>query len=231
MNTTTDRQQHVNTTQAAARPERQGWRLARWKWQSVAAVLLALVIVDGQSVASTYAASGLAARAADAARRVATPVIRPAASPSASASPVTADVASLLKADALPDFRVSFTRIDEGEAGMPLSYTLQVRNEGQGSGMAAVSTLVPTALSNVRVSAPGFACTRRFAASGADAGTLVTCMRNDLDPGEAAELTIGANASPVAAEYRLTATADPRDEIVEADESNNGAGATLRVRS
>jgi hypothetical protein len=221
MNTTAARQPQQKTQTA-----REGWRLTRWKWQSVAAVLLALVVVEGQSAASTYAASGLAARAADAARRVATPVSR-----SATSTPATADLAPLLKADQLPDFRVAFARVDDGQAGMPLSYTLQVRNEGPGSGPATVSTLVPRELSNVRVSASGFACTRRFAASGAEAGTQVTCTRNDLDPGEAAELTIEANASTQTAEYRLTATADPRDEIAEADELNNEAGATLRIRS
>lgn len=192
------------------------------------AVLLVLIVVDGQPVAATYAASGLVTRAADAARRVATPVIRVDASPSPGA--VTGS-AVMVKADLRPDFQVEFVRLGDGQAGTPLTYTVQVRNDGQGGGMATVNTMVPPELSNVRVTAPGFACTRRFSASGPQAGTVVSCMRGELDAGASAELTIEANAPSTAAVYQLTATADPRDEIAETDESNNEADATIRVRA
>lgn len=204
--------------------------MVRWHWQAVVAVLLVLIVVDGQPVSATYAATGLAARAADVARRVATPVIRPDASPSPSPS-VAADSGPLASADLRPDFQVSFGKVAAGQAGMPLRYTLQVHNQGQGGGMATVSTIVPLALTNVRVTAPGFACTRRFTANGPQAGTMVSCTRNDLDAGASADLTIEANASSEAADYRLTAAADPRDEIAETDESNNEADATISVRS
>ena len=114
---------------------------------------------------------------------------------------------------------------------MPLRYIVRVHNEGQGGGMAAVNTIVPLAMSNVRVSAPGFACTRRFTANGPQAGTMVSCTRNDLDAGASAELTIEANAPSEVAVYQLTATADPRDETDETDESNNETDATISVRS
>jgi subtilase family serine protease len=135
------------------------------------------------------------------------------------------------KADLRPDFQVEFVRVDDGKAGTPLTYTVQVRNEGDGSGAATVSTIVPPELSNVRVTAPGFACTRRFSASGPQAGTVVSCTRSELDAGASAEMTIEANAPSAAAVYQLTATADPRDEIAETDESNNEADATIRVRA
>lgn len=204
--------------------------MVRWHWQAVVAVLLVLIVVDGQPVSATYAASGLAARAADVARRVATPVIRPEASPSPSPS-VAVDSGLFARTDLRPDFQVSFAKVADGQAGMPLRFTIQVRNEGQGGGMATVSTIVPLALTNVRVTAPGFACTRRFTANGPQAGTMVSCTRNDLDAGASADLTIEANAPSEAADYQLTATADPRDEIAETDESNNEADATISVRS
>ena len=115
------------------------------------------------------------------------------------------------------------------QAGRPFSYTIQVRNDGAAAGVASVSAIVPPELSNVRVNAPGFVCTRRFTPSGAEAGTLVTCLRNDLESGATADVTIEANAPSAAGTYRLTALADPRDEVAEADEGNNAADATVLV--
>ena len=137
----------------------------------------------------------------------------------------------MAKADLRPDFHVSFSRVEDGQDGQPLSYTVRIRNTGQSGDTATVSMLVPPELQNVRVSAPGFACTRRFSASGAEAGTMVSCTRSELDAGAVAEVTIAANAPSVAAAYQLTATADPRDEIAEIDEANNDARATIRVRT
>jgi hypothetical protein len=227
MNSTSD-QLPEQTPQATRR-----WRrVVRWHWQAVVAVLLVLIVMDGQPVSATSAASGLAVRAADAAWRVATPVIRPEASPSPSPSPsASADSALLAKADLRPDFQVSFAQPADSQPGTPLRYTVQVHNHGQGGGMVTVSTIVPLAMTNVRVSAPGFACTRRFTANGPQAGTMVNCTRNELDAGASAELTIEANAPSDAADYQLTVTADPRDETAETDESNNEADATISVRS
>jgi hypothetical protein len=131
--------------------------------------------------------------------------------------------------DGRPDLRVTFVRLDDAEAGQAFSYKIQVRNDGGGAGTASMSTTLPPALSNVRVTAPGFVCTRHFSASGPGAGTLVACMRNDLEGGETADVTIEANAPSIGGMYRLTATADPRDDVAEADEANNEAGATVRV--
>src|SRR5262245_46327121 len=102
MNTTSD--QHPQYSSQAARRGR--WMI-RWHWQAVVAVLLVLIVMDGQPVSATSAASGLAARAADVARRVATPVIRPESSPSPSPS-VAADSGLFARADLRPDFQVSF---------------------------------------------------------------------------------------------------------------------------
>ena len=225
----------MNTTPEQPQPQtfqptsRRRWPV-RWTWQATVAVLLVLVVLNGQPVASSYAASGLVARAADVARRVATPGILPQASPSP--SPVDERDATLMaKADLRPDFQVTFVRLADGRDGQPVNYTVQVQNIGHGGGMVTVSTMVPPELQNVRVSAPGFACTRRFSASGTQAGTLVSCTRSDLDAGGSAEVTIEANAPNTEASYPLTATADPRDEVAESDESNNEADATIRVRS
>ena len=147
------------------------------------------------------------------------------------AAPAQAEASTISTTDARPDFRVAFTSLDDAQAGRPFSYTLQVRNDGAAASIASVSAVVPPGLSNVRVNAPGFVCTRRFAASGPQAGTQVTCLRNDLDGGATADVTIEANAPSAAGEYHLTAVADPRDEVAEADEGNNAADATVQVRS
>jgi subtilase family serine protease len=54
-------------------------------------------------------------------------------------------------------------------------------------------------------------------------------MRNDLDRGASADVTIEANAPSTAGTYLLTAVADPRDEVAEADEGNNEADVSLRI--
>ncbi|MGE3272984.1 MAG: CARDB domain-containing protein [Chloroflexota bacterium] len=214
-------------TAADASPPRHRWS-GRWRWQAIVAVLLAFLAMDGQPVALTYAESGFIARATHAAQRDAAP-----AAPSAKMLPAATSVPvdTMLKGDTRPDFRVSFAHLDDAQTGLPLSYNLTVKNDGAGGGPVTVSTILPPELANVRVNAPGFACTRRFAASGAQAGTLVTCTRNELNGGEVADLTIEANAPDQAGTYDLTATADPRDEVAEADESNNHASASLQVRS
>ena len=79
------------------------------------------------------------------------------------------------------------------------------------------------------MTAPGFVCTRRFSASGPQAGTLVTCQRGDLESGGSADVTIEANAPATLGPIHLTASADPRDEIAEADETNNDADVTVQV--
>jgi subtilase family serine protease len=56
-------------------------------------------------------------------------------------------------------------------------------------------------------------------------------MRNDLEGGATADVTIEANAPSDIGTYPLTAVADPRDEVAEADEGNNSADATIQVRS
>jgi len=184
--------------------DRRAARGHRWHWQTILAALVALIAVEGQPVAASQATAARAARAADVAVR---------------------DVAP----EGRPDFRVAFTTLDEAEAGRPFSYTLQVRNDGPAAGVASVSAVVPPELSNVRVNAPGFVCTRRFTPSGAEAGTQVSCLRNDLESGATADVTIEANAPSAAGTYHLTALADPRDEVAEADEGNNAADATVQV--
>ena len=176
----------------------------RWHWQTIVAALIALIAVEGQPVAASHATAARAARAADA-------VVRDGAT------------------DGRPDFRVTFTTLDDAQAGRPFSYTLRVRNDGPAAGVASVSAVVPPELSNVRVNAPGFVCTRRFTPSGTEAGTQVSCLRNDLESGATADVTIEANAPSAAGTYHLTAMADPRDEVAEADEGNNAADATVQV--
>jgi hypothetical protein len=164
--------------------------------------------------------------------RVAEIARRQAAAPVTASSAATRGADGTVRAaatDARPDFRVSFRSVDEAQSGRPFSYIIQVRNDGAASDVASVSAVVPPELSNVRVNAPGFVCTRRFTPSGSEAGTLVACMRNDLEAGAVAEVTIEANAPGTAGTYRLTAVADPRDEVAEADEGNNAADVTVQV--
>ena len=106
---------------------------------------------------------------------------------------------------------------------------MQVRNDGGAGGAVRVTTILPPAFSNVRVQAPGFACSRQFTPSGPDAGTVVSCSRNDLAIGMVAEMTVEANAPTAPGTYRLLATADPRGEVPEADEANNQVVATIDV--
>jgi len=205
-------------------------RSVRWHWQAIVGVLVAFLVVDREPVAATYAASGFVERTVEAARRVATPAIY---ADSAMSSPATTaqDEAALeaLKGDMRPDFRVTFAGLEDAQPGTPLTYTVQVRNQGQSGGVVLVTTILPPELSNVRVNAPGFVCSRRFAAGGSQPGTLVSCTRSNLGPGALAEMTIEANAPRTPSVYALSARADPRDDVAEANESNNEASATIRV--
>jgi hypothetical protein len=209
--------------------EQHGWhgqRARRWRWQAAVMALLAVLVVQWQPVAAYSGQTGLAARAVDVARRLATPDTQ--ALMSAGQTPGLDDAQVL---DGRPDFGVTFTRLDDVQAGSSFTYTVQVRNDGAAGGAVSLSAVLPPELSNVRVVAPGFACTRRFTASGADAGTRVTCIRNDLDGGAVADVTIEAQAPSTSGAYRLTATADPRDEVAEVNETNNGADVTIQVHS
>lgn len=184
------------------------------------AALLALLAVEGQPVAASHATAEIARR----------PAAMPAhAETSASAGRGTDISVRDGATDGQPDFRVTFLALDDAQAGGPLSYTIRVRNDGAAAGVASVSAVVPPDLSNVRVHAPGFVCTRRFTPNGSQAGTLVACMRNDLERGASADVTIEANAPSTAGTYLLTAVADPRDEVAEADEGNNEADVSLRI--
>jgi hypothetical protein len=212
----------------------------------IVAALVALIAVEGQPVAASQATTGPAGRVAEMARRQAAGTARaeasataargtdPSAGPSRagiSAAPTSGQAVRDGATDGRPDFRVTFATLDDARAGRPFSYTIQVRNDGAAAGVASVSAVVPPELSNVRVNAPGFVCTRRFTPSGAQAGTLVACMRNDLESGATADVTIEANAPSAAGEYHLTAVADPRDEVAETDEGNNAADVTVLVHS
>ena len=201
--------------------------MGRWHWRAILAALVALIAVEGQPVAASYATTGSAGRAAEIARRQAAPSLIEASKSAARETDVAVREGA---ADERPDFRVTFANLAEAQVNRPFSYTIQVRNEGTAAGIASVSAVVPPELSNVRVNAPGFVCTRRFTPNGSEAGTLVSCMRNDLERGATADVTIEANAPSAAGTYHLTATADPRDEVAEADEGNNAADATVQVR-
>lgn len=139
------------------------------------------------------------------------------------------DGAGTTSATGRPDFRATIPNLDDRQAGRPFSYTVQVRNEGAGSGAVRVTTMLPPEFTNVRVHAPGFSCSRQFTPSGSDAGTLVACTRNELASGATAEVTVEANAPSKAGTYRLEATADPRDEVAETDEGNNQVSTTVNV--
>jgi hypothetical protein len=200
----------------------------RWHRQAGLAVLLAVLVVSGQPAAASYATAkptGVAGRVASVARSIVTPA------PSADAATVAAvrDTVAPV-ADSRPDFQVAFTHVDDAQAGRPFSYTLEVRNAGAASGAVTVSTVLPPELANVRVTAPGFVCTRRFSASGTQVGTLVTCARNDLGSGEAADITVEANAPATLGAVHLTAAASARDDAPDGDETNNSADAVVQIQ-
>jgi hypothetical protein len=204
----------------------------RWQRQAALAVLLGVLVVGGQPVAATYATSnspgmaGMAGRVASVARSIVTPgpgaEVNTVAIVRDTVAPVT---------DSRPDFQVAFTHVDDAQVGRPFSYTLQVKNVGAASGAVSVSTVLPPELANVRVTAPGFVCTRRFSASGAQAGTLVTCSRNDLESGGMADILIEANAPAALGTIHLTAATSARDDQPDADETNNVADATVQIQS
>jgi len=196
--------------------------LRRWYWQVVVAVLLAVLAVEGQPVAASQAAAtGHGIRPAR---------VQRAAPVTTQAGLLQVESAAAEQEDSRPDLRVTFGPIGAVEAGQPMHWTVQVRNDGGLANGASVSALVPPGMSNVRASAPGFVCTRLFSASGPGAGTLVTCSRSNLEQGASAEVTIEANAPTDPGTYRLIANADPRDEIQETDEANNSADLAVEVR-
>ena len=199
----------------------------RWHWQAALAALLALLAVEGQPVAASYATFNPTARMIAASRGI------PAAGPSTDASTSVSAVheTTAPSPDARPDFQVQFAHLDDAQAGRPFSYTLQVRNDGKSGGAVSVSTVLPPELSNVRVTAPGFVCSRRFSASGAQAGTVVACQRGELEGGGSAAVTIEANAPATLGPIHLTATVAPRDEVAEADDTNNDADATVEIHA
>jgi len=197
----------------------------RWHWQAGLAALLALLAVEGQPVAASYATSNAAGRSIQSARAVASPAT------AAGAASVSTVREAAARVDSRPDFSVQFAHLADAQAGRPFSYTLQVRNEGNASGAVSVSTALPPGLSNVRVSAPGFVCTRHFSASGPQAGTLVACTRGELEGGDSADVTVEANAPVGLGPIHLTAVADPRGEVAEADETNNDADVTVEIQA
>jgi len=198
--------------------------LRRWYWQAVLSVLLAVLAVEGQPVAASQA--GAHSSRATVMQRTAGVAQQVRVQQADWAAPSSSAVAS---SDDRPDLRVAFGPLDDVQAGQPFRWTIQVRNDGGSTNAASMSAQVPPELSNVRVTAPGFVCTRRFTASGPDAGTLVACSRNDLERGAAADVTIEANAPSGPGSYHLTAMADPRDNVAEADEANNAADLTVEV--
>jgi uncharacterized repeat protein (TIGR01451 family) len=210
---------------------RQRWT-RRWRRQVALAILLAVLVMGGQPAAASYATgsqpgvAGVAGRVASVARSIVTP------GPRAEAATVAVVRDTVAPAtDSRPDFQVAFTHVDDAQAGRSFSYTVQVRNDGTASGAVTVSTVLPPELANVRVTAPGFICTRRFSASGAQAGTLVTCARNELESGGAAEILIEANAPASLGSVHLTATASTRDDLPDADDTNNDADTTVQIHS
>ena len=195
----------------AARP------LRRWYWQTVLAVLLAVLAVEGQPVAASPASGpGASVRTTRFARSVAPPPLPVHQSPAV--------------ATERPDLRLTSESVGTVTASQPFRWTLQMQNLGAAADAVSVSALAPPAVSNVRVTAPGFVCTRHFTASGPSAGTVVTCSRSDFEGGASAEVTIEANAPANPGVYQFSATADPRDDVQEADEANNSAALTVEVR-
>lgn len=192
----------------------------RRHWQAFVAVLLAVVAVGGHPATASQATDVARARSTVPASATAALV---------AARPADGhDDAARAAAPDRPDLQVAFGPLDDVRAGQPFRATLQVRNDGVG-GAASVTALVPPEVSNVRVTAPGFVCTRHFTASGAQAGTEVACSRNDLDQGAAASVTIDANAPSGPGRYLLTAAADPRGDVDESDEANNRADLSVDV--
>jgi uncharacterized repeat protein (TIGR01451 family) len=224
-----DETEYGQNRNEATDASRRGRRVRPWHWQMILAALIALFAVEGEPVAATYATSGPAHRAAEYARRGGPAPTHAAVAASINAGREAEAVARDATTDGRPDFRVTFASFDDAQVGQPLSYTIQVRNDGGAAGVASISAVVPPELSNVRVVAPGFVCTRRFTPSGQQAGTLVTCLRNDLEGGAVADVTIEANAPNAVGTYHLTAVADPRDEVAEADEQNNEADVVLHI--
>jgi hypothetical protein len=216
-----------NTPQAAGQAPRHapGRRpLRRWYWQAVLSVLLAVLAVEGQPVAASQT-SAPSNRAAWTQRTTGT-AQQASVQQADGAAQSSSAVPSL---DDRPDLRVAFAPVGDVQGGQPFRWTIQVRNDGGATNAASISAQVPPELSNVRVTAPGFLCTRRFTASGPDAGTAVSCARSDLERGASADVTIEANAPAGAGSYHLTAVADPRDDVTEADEANNAADLTVEI--
>lgn len=199
----------MNGTRKHQHPAQTSRRRQGRSWRAVLAALLALIAVQGQPLAASLAGDSAIARAALA---------------------ESAYQARTAATEARPDFRVAFTEVEDARVGQPFRYTVEVRNVGVVAGAVRVTTIVPPALTNVRVTAPGFACTRQFTPSGSQAGTLVTCTRNDFPGGAAASVTVEANAPATSGDFRLTATADPRDDVAETDEANNQTSATVQVQ-
>ena len=189
-----------------------GRRTPLSQWLVILAAVLGLATTDGRLASASFLAVA--------------PIVR---------TDLTAPAADSSTSDAVaapvdhPDLRAEIVGVSAGQAGQPISYTVKVRNDGGAAGSVRVSTVLPPEFSNVRVNAPGFACTRQFSSSGPQAGTVVACSRNALPSGATVELTVDANAPTVAGEYRLLATADPRGDVAETDEANNQVVATVRV--
>ena len=144
-------------------------------------------------------------------------VLHDAAATAAQASPLAASA----------DLRVSFGdsewRVAPNEG---FSYRVTVANLGTVPAPALVETVLPPALGNVTVAAPGFSCARQFEAAGSQPGTAVTCTSwEPLEPGESASITVRARAAAAPGSYRIVASAT---EDGERDEDSR-TSANLRV--
>src|SRR3954453_22980384 len=102
----------------------------RWHWQAVLAALLALLAVEGQHVAASYATFNPAGRMIQVSRGIAATGSSADASTSAGAVHETAAPSP----GARPDCQVGFARLDDAQAGRPFSYALQVQNDGKAGG-------------------------------------------------------------------------------------------------